>query len=760
MGAEAIQRVADFDCARDIIAAMEAGPIRGEAMGRRAFLKVTGLAGAGLVLAFSLAPRAANAQITGDNVFNAFLRIGTDGEIFIYSKGPEIGQGIKTAFPMIVAEELDADWARVRAEQAPINPAVYGRQSAGGSNSIAQSWMQLRQAGAAARAMLVTAAARRLGVAESELTTERSAVIHAASGRRLTYGELAEAASALPMPDAGSLRLKERGRWTLLGTRQPGVENLQVVTGAPLFGIDQTLPNMLYATYTKCPAVGGRVASANLDYVKTLPGVRDVFIVEGNGDVGELNSGVAIVAASTWAAIRAKRALQVTWDETNAGKDSWSGAVAIARSLSGSAGPEVISNSGDTARALAASAKVAEASYSYPFVAHAPLEPQNCTAWFHDGRIEFWSPTQAGDRVLPALAQWMDLSEDRVVIHQIRAGGGFGRRLLNDFMFEAAAVARRIGVPVKLQWTREDDFAHDFYRAGGFHHFKGGVDSAGRLVAWDDHFITFTADGRAPVAGGDFRHVYPGPLLPNFRVTQTMLPLATRCGPWRAPRSNAIAFAEQSFLHELSTAAGRDHLEVLLEIMGEPRWTVPGDTGALNTGRGAAVLRLVAGKAGWGRPMPAGSALGLAFYFSHAAHVAEIAEVSVDAGRNVTVHKVWVAADIGPIVNMSGAEAQGEGAVIDGLSTMQGLELNIENGRVIESNFDRYPIMRIAGAPEVEVHFIQSDFAPTGFGEPVLPPLAPAVCNAIFTASGERVRTLPLTKSNFTLIASLGGRSI
>jgi isoquinoline 1-oxidoreductase beta subunit len=755
VGFETINRTSDSQV-RDVIAEMEAAAsgLAARAFDRRSFLKVTGLAGGGLVLAFSVRGGRAQAQ-TAPTGFapNAFLRIGTDGEVLIYNKGPEIGQGIKTAFPMIIAEELGADWSRVRIEQAPINPSVYGRQSAGGSNSIAQSWDQLRRAGAVARTMLVAAAAKKWNVAEADCRAENSAVVHGASGRKLTYGQLASDAAALPVPDAKTVRLTPRAEWKLLGTRQHGVDNVKVVTGAPLFGIDQTLPGMLYATYTKCPAVGGRVASANLDQIKALPGVKDAFVIEGNGKPTELMPGVAIVATSTWAAIKAKRALQVNWDESNASKDSWSAAVTTAAALATSDGPQKLNDTGNVDDALAHAAKTVTAAYSYPFVSHAPLEPQNCTAWYRDGRMELWAPTQAGDRALPMLAALNQLPEDKVVIHQTRVGGGFGRRLMSDFICEASAIARRVQAPVKLQWTREDDFAHDFYRVGGFHGFKGGLDAGGRLIAWSDHFVTFSADGKNPVAGGDFRHDYPGPLLANFRVTQTMLPLAIPCGPWRAPRSNAIAFAEQSFLHELSVAAGRDHLQFMLELMGAPRWLKDGDPNALNTGRGAAVIRLAAEKAGWGKPLPKGRARGLAFYFSHAGHVAEVAEVTVGADRMVTVHKVTVAADVGPIVNMSGAETQIQGAVLDGLSTMRSLEITIENGRIQQSNFDQYPIMRMAGAPEVEVHFIQSDFAPTGLGEPALPPLAPAVANAIFTASGERIRTLPLAKSNFRVLA-------
>jgi len=303
---------------------------------------------------------------------------------------------------------------------------------------------------------------------------------------------------------------------------------------------------------------------------------------------------------------------------------------------------------------------------------------------------------------------------------------------------------------VKLQWTREDDMQHDFYRVGGFHSFKGGVDKEGKLVAFSDHFITFTTDGQKPVSSGDMAaEEFPALLVPNVKYTQTKLPSLIPTGPWRAPRSNSIAWVVQSFLHELSTAAGKDHLQFLLDIMGEPRHLPPQNEFALNTGRAAGVIKLAAEKAGWGKTLPKGRGQGLSFHFCHAGHVAQVAEVSVDANKKLTIHNIVMAMDVGPIVNLSGAEAQAMGAAIDGFSTMLGLEIEIENGRILQQNFDRYPLLRIAKTPPIEMHFIQSDVAPTGLGEPTLPPVAPAICNAIFAATGHRVRTLPLRREGF-----------
>ena len=743
------------DVIREAEAALEeSSETRIQTIGRRSFLKLTGLAGGGLALAFYLegGTQAFAAQADGEFAPNGFIHISPDGSILIYSKNPEIGQGIKTAFPMIIAEELDADWEDVRVEQSEINQAVYGRQSAGGSRSIPSSWDQLRQAGAVARAMLVSAAAQEWGVPAGQCQTEKSTVIHSRSGRRLGYGELANKAAALPVPDARSLTLKKRADYKLLGTRITGVDNYKLVTGQPLFGIDQVVPDMLYATYTKCPAPGGRIGQVNLDEIRSLPGVQHAFVLQGNGQLAELRPGVAIVANSTWAAISAKGQLRVTWDENEAAKDSWSGAVKRAQELAKQSGSETLGETGDTARAFSSAAKTVEAFYTYPFLSHAPLEPQNCTAWYRDGAMDIWAPTQTPQRGLASVAKMLDIPENRITIHQTRVGGGFGRRLMNDSMCEAATISKQIGAPVKLQWTREDDMAHDFYRVGGFHSFKGAVDAEGRLSAWEDHFVTFSSDGQKPVTGGNITaSEFPMPLVANFRLTQTLLPLLTPCGPWRAPRSNAIAFAGQCFFHELAVAAGRDHLEFLLEVMGKPRWLDPGNSRALNTGRAADVIRLAAEKAGWGKSLPEGRGLGLAFYFSHAGHFAEVAEVSVEDNKKLTVHKVTVAADVGPIVNLSGAENQCQGAVIDGFSTMLSLELSIEKGRVQESNFDQYPLLQLAHAPEVDVHFIQSDFPPTGLGEPALPPVAPAVCNAIFAASGYRVRELPLSREGFSV---------
>jgi isoquinoline 1-oxidoreductase beta subunit len=380
----------------------------------------------------------------------------------------------------------------------------------------------------------------------------------------------------------------------------------------------------------------------------------------------------------------------------------------------------------------------------------------NTTAHWHDGMMEIWSPSQQADRGLPMVAGMVGVPEDNVVIHQMRCGGGFGRRLMNDYMMEAAAIAMKVGKPVKLQWKREDDFAHDFYRPGGFHAVKGAVDKNGKLDAWQEHFITFTTDGKTEVSGGNFStNLQNTTLAPHVRRATSMMPLMTPTGPWRGPRDNAQVFVQQSFMHELSLAAKRDHVQFLLDVVNRdvPDLRIkPGPNINFNPGRASGVIKLCAEKAGWGKKRPKGTGLGLAWAFSFGGHVAEAVELSVDDKKKITVHKIIVVADVGPVINLSGAENQAQGGAIDGLSTAMGLEISMEDGRIQQANYGNYPVLRIRSAPPlVEVHFIQSDFTPTGLGEPAVPPLAAALGNAIFDATGERVRTMPLKKLGYTI---------
>jgi isoquinoline 1-oxidoreductase beta subunit len=413
----------------------------------------------------------------------------------------------------------------------------------------------------------------------------------------------------------------------------------------------------------------------------------------------------------------------------------------------------VLGEGGNVESAFAAG-KTVEALYTYHYVSHADLEPQNCTAWFKGDSIEIWAPTQTPQNAVDAVAALLGLPKEKVTLHQLRGGGGFGRRLANDSVVEAAYISKQAGgIPVKVQWSREDDMAFDYYRPGGFHAMKASVDSAGKLSAWQNHFITFSTDGKVPVSSATIdKAEFPANVLANQRMTQSMIPSKIPTGPWRAPGSNVIAFCVQGFLNECAVAAKRDYAQFLVELMGEPRATPGGPFGGgLHTGRAATVIKAVAERSGWGKTMPAGRGLGLAFHFSHQGHFAEVADVSVDASKKVTVHKVWVVADIGPIVNLSTAENQCQGSVIDALSTAMGLKITFEGGKVEQTNFHQYPIVRIDKAPEIDVHFLATDYPPTGCGEPAFPPAAPAIANAIFAATGQRVRTLPFSAEGYSI---------
>ncbi|MGV3590857.1 MAG: molybdopterin cofactor-binding domain-containing protein [Gammaproteobacteria bacterium] len=753
------------------------------ALNRRGFLKFTGIAGGGLVLG--------GMMLTGDKVFaqppgapapaNAtpfvpYVQIKPDGRVTIFAKNPECGQGIKTGLPMMIAEELDCAWSDVDVETADIDAALYGgNQFAGGSLSTPMNWMTMRNAGATARAMILAAASAQLNIPVAELSTADTKVLHASSGREWPYSEFAERAATMPVPEISSLTLKTQDQFKLMGTRVTGVDNVKIVTGQPLFGADVRLPDMVYATFTKSPQIAGKPVSFNEAYIKSLPGVIDAFIVEPfldarffNANSGTHFGGVAIVAETTWAAIRAKRELEVEWDNSSAETATWDEMVARATAAAQQDGEPIMvtvgppgpnaqrapADRGDVAAAFASAAKVVEAFYEYPYVSHGQLEPQTTTALLKDGKIEVWAPAQIPQGGEAGAAVVAGVEPANSTLHMTRIGGGFGRKLANDYVFEATAIAKRMeGRPVKLQWTREDDMQYDFFRPGGFHSYKAALDANGNLTAFQDHFFSVTGNGTAPMTSADLApNVFPMDVVPNLKLTQTLFQNGIPTGPMRAPASNALAFAFQSFMHELAIASGKDHVQFMLDTLGGegPSENPQG----MHKGRAANVIRTVAEMAGWGKEMPAGRALGLSFYFCHSGYVAQIADVEVRANKEVKVHKVYAAADFGFIHNPNGAENQLEGGIIDGLSQLFNAKITFRNGVIDQRNFHQYPLLRMPQAPALETKFVQlsPEFAPTGGGEPSMPPLLAAVTNAIYNATGERIRKMPLSDLSYRLV--------
>lgn len=732
------------------------------------FLRASAVAGGGFLLgAYAQPLQAQRSQQSGPGALRPegelvpadFISIATDGTVTIMARNPETGQHSRNMLPMIVADELDVEWSQVKVA-VPDADAKYGVQFTGGSTATPTNWNPMRQLGAAARQMLLAAAAERWQVPVGECSTKAGRVLHAASQRSLGYGELAAQAAAQPVPALKSVRLKEAKEYRIIGTTTIGADTKAIVQGKPLFGIDVTLPGMLYAVYEKCPVYGGRPLSADLEAVKAVKGVKEAFLVEGKSAAGKfinflnddpgLEPGVAIVAESWWAAQSARKKLNVKWDFGPYGSQE-SGAMAKqAAALAQQAPARTLRKEGDAEGALQASGvKVVESTYVFPFIAHAPLEPQNCTAHFQNGKLEVWSTSQTPQNGRTITARALGMNPADITIHMVRGGGGFGRRLYNDYMAEAAYISRAVKAPVKLLWSREDDMQHDYYRAGGLQSLKAGVDASGKLVAWQNHFIGYGEGETFTHSGQLDPNEFPARFVPNFLMQSTVMPLGLRTGALRAPRSNVYAWVFQSFLDELALTAGKDPVAFRLELLrsGPPA----GTPGVMDAGRMAAVVQLAAEKSGWGkRKLPKGTAMGIGFYYSHRGYFAEVAEVTVSADKRVKVNKVWVAGDIGSqVINAGASENQTQGAIIDGMSEML-QEITLRNGRVAQGNFHQHPLVTMAQAPkQIEVHFLKSNNPPTGLGEPALPPILPAIANAIFAATGERIRTMPMTKQGF-----------
>jgi len=717
-------------------------------LARRSFLKVAAMSGGGMALSLAL-PALADGYGAGQSArLTKLVTIDRAGTITIMAKNPEIGQGVMTSLPMMIAEELDCDWASVVVEQGDYDAARYERQRAGGSFAIPNEWLPMRRAGAAARAMLVQAASAKSGIAAGDLSTDSGFVHHKASGRKWSYGELAQTAAKVPVPDLDTVALKEPGQFRIIGKPTVGVDSRKVLAGEPLFGIDMRLPGMVHAVVETSPAHGGKLKAVDDTAARSAHGVVSIVRLDGVGDPDVMPDGVAVVATNYWYAEQARKRLKLDWDLSGAKGHTLAAYASEATRLHDAAKGTDLRRDGDPAKALAGAAKRLKARYSYPFIAHATLEPQNCTALYTDGKLEMWAPAQIPGLGVSLIEKHLGIPADKQTLHLTRIGGGFGRRLFADFMVQAAAIAKAL--PVQLLWNREEDIKRDYYRPGGWHAFEAGIDASGKLVALTDHFVTLGSDGKPHRSAGMQPTHFPAELVPNLAYSQDVIDTVIPMGPLRAPGSNALAFAFQGFLDEVAEAAGKDLPALMLELLATDTM-IGNDTNSWGTGfafrtkRARGVVEHVLKQSGWAnRPREQGRGYGFGFYFSHLGYFAEVADVTVK-GSDIKVNRMWVAADVGSqIVNPCGAESQVTGAVIDGIGQLLGQKITFTDGAIDQRNFDSFSLARIDAAPEIEVDWVITDNPPTGLGEPALPPAIPAVTNAIYAASGRRIRDLPI----------------
>jgi isoquinoline 1-oxidoreductase beta subunit len=732
-------------------------PVAASAPSRRRFLVGAAIAGAGLTIGFGLpeALHAAGPQGTPDTAvqpFEAYLRIAPDNTVTVLSAHFEMGQGPYTGIATLVAEELDADWGQMRAEGAWGNPKLYGNlawggnvQGTGGSTAMASSYMRYRKAGALARSMLVAAASKEWNVPADEIKVERGVLSHA-SGKRATMGELADAAARIgeetlaAMQPASDVPLKDPGTFTLIGNPDlPRLDSVAKTTGAPVFTIDVRLPGMLTAVVAHPPRFGGKAKGFDATEARKVKGVVDVV---------ETPRGIAVVAENTWAAIKGRKALKVEWDESGAEKRGSGELLAQYKALAERADEVAVArDEGDVGKALG-SGKRHEAMFEFPYLAHAALEPMNAVAWKHDGIIEVWGGHQMPDLYQAVAAKIAELPPEKARLHVMMAGGSFGRRATPDadVIVEAVSIAKAIGwkAPVKLQWTREDDMQGGRYRPAYVHKLEAALDDKGRLTAWRQRivgqsimkgtpFSAFVKNGVDPTSvEGASNLPYT---IPNFRVELVTTDVGVPVLWWRAVGSTHTAYAAEVFIDELAQAAGQDPIAFRLAMLGEDK---PRHRGVLETVRDAS---------GWEQPLPEGRARGVALAESFDSYVAQVAEVSLE-GDKLRVHKVTCAVDCGIVINPDVVKAQMQGGIGFGLGAILKGEITLDGGKVVQGNFDGYDVLRIDEMPEVDVHIVQSEVMPTGVGEPGVPPIGPAVANALMALTGKRMHVLPFSRND------------
>jgi isoquinoline 1-oxidoreductase beta subunit len=726
---------------------------------RRQFLIAgTGVAGS-LVLGL---PLGSSAAVDSDRMIGFFVQIEPDGHVIIGSNQPEIGQGARTALPMLVAEELDVDWSMVSVRQMPLGIVKtaegfawkYGGQGAGGSDGLTSNWEFMRQVGATARGQLIKAAAARIGVPESQCTTRRGVVVCSSLGTEIPYGDLVAQAAQLALPEEAP-ELKSIDDYHIIGTRRKTVDARDIVTGKSKYGIDTVQADMRYAVIARAPVLNATVKSFDDAAARKVEGVLDVFKIDGP-ELGApyliLASGVAVVATSTWAAMQGRDALRIEWNTSPTASESSAKFWADNRELLKGDG-QLVLDDGDFSTAMAVAKTVIVRQYEVPFASHAPLEPQNCYAHVREDSCHVIAPTQSPSGASRSAAAVTGLPREDITVEMTRVGGGFGRRLTTDYVAEAVMISKHTGWPIKLQWSREDDVKNDFYRPAGTHEMQVGLDDDDNVTAWTQRLASASKYYRRPDMPDEalaeaelYIDDFPRRIIENVRLEYFHNPIGIPRGSWRAPAHTANAFAIQSFIDEIGHETGQDPLQLRLDLYGEEReleYTNHGAT-TFNPGRLSRVLKFVAEQIGYGKGLPEGRGIGLASHFTFGGYAAHAMEVTVKNGK-LTIERVVAAIDCGLAVHPNAVDAQLQGGTIDGISTALGLEITVKDGRIQQSNFHNYPLAKIAAIPaRFETHILPYNDKPTGVGEIGLPPAAPALTNAIYAASGIRIRTLPI----------------